>query len=70
MKKLLVAILAVSLLSAPALAAEKGKKKTKKKAKIECAKQCSSMKVCTKDEKCCPVCIPCPPESCAYSKVI
>jgi len=69
MKKLLVAILAVSLLSAPAFAANGGKKKAKKKAKVECTKKCSDKKDCSKDDKCCP--LPCPPEPCcALNKVI
>ena len=62
MKKLLVAILAVSLLSAPAFAANGGgKKKAKKKAKIEskmdnacdpanCDPKCCDLSACTKDQ--------------------
>ena len=69
MKKLLVAILAVILMSLPSMAStDGGKKKARKKAKIECKKD-SSCEVkscdpkncdpkncpypsCTKDEKC------------------
>jgi len=60
MKKLLVAILAVTLMASPAMAASGGKKKAKKKAKTECTKKCSEVKICPKDAKCCPpncVCI-------------
>ena len=70
MKKLLVAILAVTLMAAPAHAANGGKKKAKKKAKVECAKKCSEPKVCPKDANCCPPCNPCPPESCLYIKKV
>lgn len=60
MKKLLVAILAVTLMASPAMAANGGKKKAKKKAKTECTKKCSETKVCPKGANCCPpncVCI-------------
>ena len=69
MKKLLVAILAVTLMASPAFAANGGgKKKAKRKAKIECTKdktcdskdcdpkscdpKCCDYKACVKDEKC------------------
>jgi len=67
MKKLLVAILAVGLLASPALAANGGgKKKAKKKAKIECKKdktcdpkccdpKTCDLKDCSKEEKCLPM---------------
>ena len=59
MKNLLVAILAVTLMSSPAFAAndDGGKKKAKKKAKVECTKdKCCDPANCdpTKcDPKCC-----------------
>ena len=55
MKKILVAILAVSLLSLPAMASnDGGKKKARKKAKIECKK----------DNSCDPK--NCDPKNCQY----
>ncbi len=71
MKKLLVAILAVSLMASPAFAAnDGGKKKAKKRAKVECKKDkccdptncdpgkcdptCCELSACTKDQKCTP----------------
>ena len=60
MKKLLVAILAVTLMASPAIASTGGKKKAKKKAKTECTTKCSEVKVCPKGAGCCPpncVCI-------------
>ena len=65
MKKILVAILAVSLLSLPAIAAnDGGKKKARKKAKIECKKD-SSCDVKNCDPK---NCDPknCDPKNCPY----
>ena len=63
MKKILVAILAVSLLSLSAMASnDGGKKKARKKAKIECKKDNScDVKICDPkncDPKNCP--FPCP----------
>jgi len=52
MKNLLVAILAFSLLSLPAMAASDGGKKKKKKAKMECKKD-SKCKVESCDPKNC-----------------
>lgn len=52
MKKLLVAILAVTLMASPVLASG-GKKKAKKKAKVECTKKCSETKNCPKESSCC-----------------
>ena len=65
MKKLLVAILAVSVMSLPAIAAnDGGKKKARKKAKIECKKD-KSCDVKTCDPK---NCDPknCDPKNCPY----
>ena len=55
-------MLAIALMASPVYA-NGGKKKAKKKAKVECVKdKCCEPKVCTKDEKCPPVCPPvCPP---------
>ncbi len=70
MKKLLVAILAVSLMSLPAMASnDGGKKKARKKAKIECKKDNScDLKIC--DPKNCDPknCDPknCDPKNCQY----
>lgn len=66
MKKLLVAMLAVTLMAAPSLAANGGgKKKAKKKARVECKKdkccdmpncdpKCCDLQACSKTEKCTP----------------
>jgi hypothetical protein len=57
MKKILVAILAAGLLSLPAIASnDGGKKKARKKAKMECKKDNSC------DPKTCPF-PPCPPQA-------
>ena len=56
MKKLLVAILATSLLSLPAISADGGGKKKKKKARMECRKDNCDPKNCNPkdcDPKCC-----------------
>jgi hypothetical protein len=65
MKKILVAILAVSLLSLPAMASSGGgKKKAKKKARTECRKNNScDAKDC--DPKCCDP-KNCDPKNCQY----
>jgi len=57
MKKLLVAILAVSLMATPAFAAnDGGKKKAKKQAKVECRKdKCCDPKNCDPGQ-CDPAC--------------
>ena len=70
MKKILVAILAVSLLSLPVMASnDGGKKKARKKAKIECKKD-SSCDVKNCDPKNCDPknCDPknCDPKNCQY----
>lgn len=70
MKKLLVAILAVSLMSLPAMAStDGGKKKARKKAKIECKKD-NSCDVKNCDPKNCDPknCDPknCDPKNCPY----
>ena len=65
MKKLLVAILAVSVMSLPAMASnDGGKKKARKKAKVECKKD-SSCDVKNCDPK---NCDPknCDPKNCQY----
>lgn len=63
MKKLLVAILATTLMAAPAFANGDGGKKKKKKAKTEnkttkcdkkCDPTCCDMQGCVKDQKCVP----------------
>jgi hypothetical protein len=60
MKKLLVAILAIALMTSPALASNGGgKKKAKKKAKIEC-KQDKSCNVKNRDPK------NCDPKTCQF----
>lgn len=65
MKKLLVAILAVSVMSLPAIAAnDGGKKKARKKAKIE-SKQDKSCDVKTCDPKNCDP-KDCDPKNCPY----
>lgn len=53
MKKILLGILALSLVSGVALA-DGGKKKTKKKAKTECTKNCPPSKDCKKTTANCP----------------
>ena len=74
MKKILVAILAVSLLSLPAMASnDGGKKKAKKKAKVECKKDSScDVKKC--DPKNCDPknCDPknCDPKNCQYTSCV
>jgi hypothetical protein len=74
MKKILVAILAVSLLSLPAIASnDGGKKKAKKKAKVECKKD-SSCDVKNCDPKNCDPknCDPknCDPKNCQYTSCV
>lgn len=60
MKKLFLGMIAITLMASPVLA-NGGKKKAKKKAKMECAKKCDPQncdpkncdpKDCTKDPKC------------------
>lgn len=49
-------MLAIALMASPAFAGDGGKKKAKKKAKVECKKdKCCDPKTCSKDEKCAPV---------------
>lgn len=53
MKQIFLGLLAIALMGAPAYAG--GKKKAKKKAKMECSKdKCCDMKDCPKDGKCVP----------------
>ena len=69
MKKLLVAILAVSLLSLPAYAANGGKKKARKKAKTEISKDNSCDPKNCDPKNCDPKnCDPknCDPKNCQY----
>ena len=55
MKKIFLGVLAIALMSSPAIAGG-GKKKAGKKAKIECTKdKCCDPKDCTKDTKCPPI---------------
>jgi len=52
MKKIFLGMLAIALMSSPAFAENGGKKKAKKKAKIECKKDnCCDPNCC--DPKCC-----------------
>jgi len=56
MKRIFFGLLAIALMTAPAFAANGGKKKAKKKARIECKKdKCCDPKDCSKDTKCPPV---------------
>lgn len=49
-------MLVIALMASPAVNANGGKKKAKKKAKIECSKdKCCDMKSCQKDAKCPPM---------------
>ena len=52
MKKILLGVLALSLISGVSFASDGGKKKAKKKAKIECTKNCPETKDCKKTAKC------------------
>ena len=52
MKKVFVSVLVLSLLSGVALGADGGKKKTNKKAKMECTKNCPDKKDCKKTTQC------------------
>jgi hypothetical protein len=55
MKKIFLGMLVIALMASPAVYANGGKKKAKKKAKIECTKDdCCDPKVCPKDMKCPP----------------
>lgn len=66
MKKLLVAILAVTLMASPAFAAnDGGKKKDKKKAKVECKKDKSCDPKCCDPKNCDPT--KCDPTTCDLS---
>jgi hypothetical protein len=73
MKKLLVAILAVSLLSLPAMASQDGggKKKAKKKARIECKKDNTCDPKDCDPKNCDKNCDPknCDPKNCQYPSV-
>jgi hypothetical protein len=56
MKRIFLGLIAIALMAAPAFAGESGKKKAKKKAKIECKKdKCCDPKDCSKDAKCPPI---------------
>jgi hypothetical protein len=68
MKKILVAILAVSLMSLPAMAStDGGKKKARKKAKIECKKDNSCDPKNCDPKNCDPK--NCDPKNCQYTSV-
>ena len=55
MKKIFLGLLAIALMTSPAFA-NGGKKKARKKAKIECSKdKCCDAKTCPTDNKCCPI---------------
>jgi hypothetical protein len=65
MKKIFLGMLAIALMASPAVNASGGKKKAKKKARIECKQDnCCDPKNCTKD---CSKDIICPPV-CAMTK--
>lgn len=56
MKKLFLGMLVIALMASPAVNAGGGKKKAKKKAKIECCdEKCCDVKSCPKDAKCPPL---------------
>ena len=56
MKKIFLGLLAIALMASPAVYANGGKKKARKKAKIECSKdKCCDVKTCSTDNKCCPI---------------
>jgi len=56
MKKIFLGLLAIALMASPAVYANGGKKKARKKAKIECSKDKScDVKPCPIDDKCCPM---------------
>ena len=56
MKKIFLGLLAIALMTTPSVYANGGKKKARKKAKIECSKdKCCDPKDCTKDGKCPPM---------------
>lgn len=52
MKHIFLGVLAIALMASPAYA-DGGKKKARKKARIECKDKCCDTKSCTKDDKCC-----------------
>jgi hypothetical protein len=56
MKKIFLGLLAIALIGSPAVYANGGKKKAKKKAKIECSKNnCCYVKACSTGDKCYPI---------------
>lgn len=56
MKRIFLGMLAIALMATPASAADGGKKKAKKKAKMECKKdKCCERKDCSKDTQCPPI---------------
>ena len=56
MKKIFLGMLAIALMVSPAVNANGGKKKARKKAKIECSKdKCCDAKTCPTGDKCCPI---------------
>ena len=56
MKKIFLGLLAIALIGSPAAYANGGKKKAKKKARMECSKnKCCDVKACSADDKCCPI---------------
>jgi len=56
MKKIFLGLLAIALMASPAVYGNGGKKKARKKAKIECSKdKCCDVKTCPTDDKCCPI---------------
>jgi hypothetical protein len=52
MKKAFLGVLAFTLMSGVVFASDPGKRKTEKKAKIECTKSCPDSKDCHKSAKC------------------
>ena len=56
MKKIFLGMLIFALMASPAVYANGGKKKARKKAKIECSKdKCCDPKACSTDDKCLPL---------------
>ena len=56
MKKIFLGMLVIAMMASPAVYANGGKKKAKKKAKTECCKdKCCDTKTCQKGDKCPPV---------------
>jgi hypothetical protein len=56
MKNIFLGMLAIALMASPSVYANGGKKKARKKAKVECTKdKCCDSKACCKDDKCPPM---------------